>query len=61
MTQQVATRTNSQKTPDLCNRPVMTHLSADEFQALERFAKRNARSLSSTVRLFVIEGLKLNQ
>lgn len=61
MKQQAATRANPQKDADLCNRPVMTHLSAAEFKALERFSKRNVRSLSSTVRMLVIEGLKLNE
>lgn len=57
MSNQAATCEQKQTFP-LCNRPVMTHLSIEEFEALERAAKKNLRSLSSTVRLLVIEGLK---
>ncbi len=44
--------------PEGCNKPVMTHLTATERDQVSQLAKSELRSMSATVRMFVIEGLQ---
>lgn len=60
MKQQDTTAKKS-KNPNLCNRPVMTHLSATEFTELEHLSKKSLRSLSSTVRMLIVNGLEISE
>lgn len=41
-----------------CNKPVMTHLTAEENIQLRKLAKSDLRSVSATVRMFIVEGLE---
>lgn len=41
-----------------CNKPVMTHLTAAENIQLRKLAENDLRSVSATVRMFIVEGLE---
>lgn len=48
----------TRRSPNGCNRPVMTHLAENERVKLERIADIEMRSLSATVRMLLLRGIE---
>lgn len=48
----------SSYSPPGCSMPVMTHLTEAEKYELSELAKKELRSMSATVRMFVVEGME---
>jgi len=46
------------QSPHGCNSPILTHLTAEERARVESLANSELRSLSGTVRMLMLRGLK---
>lgn len=46
------------RSPNGCSKQVMTQVTPEERQRLEAIAKREGRSISSTVRILVLRGME---